>query len=61
MQTDRLTGSFASIDTCGHEHLSQVTDLGMQLLDEPVMQRDFKTGKLVPVADGVTNREALYR
>ncbi|CAK9197842.1 unnamed protein product [Sphagnum troendelagicum] len=59
--TDRLTGSFASIDTCGHEHLSQVTDLGMQLLDEPVMQRDFKTGKLVPVADGVINREALYR
>ncbi|CAM6069331.1 unnamed protein product [Sphagnum tenellum] len=61
IQTDRLTGSFASIDTCGHEHLSQVTDLGMQLLDEPVMQRDFKTGKLVPVADGITNREALYR
>jgi patatin-like phospholipase/acyl hydrolase len=61
IQTDRLTRSFASIDTCGHEHLSQVTALGMQLLDEPVMQHDFKTGKLVPVADGVTNREALYR
>ncbi|CAM6014095.1 unnamed protein product [Sphagnum balticum] len=62
IQTDRLTRSFASIDTCGHEHLSsQVTALGMQLLDEPVMQRDFKTGKLVPVADGVTNREALRR
>ncbi|CAK9258777.1 unnamed protein product [Sphagnum jensenii] len=61
IQTDRLAGSFASIDTCGHEHLSQVTALGRQLLDEPVMQRDFKTGKLVPVADGVTNQEALYR
>ncbi|CAN5956022.1 unnamed protein product [Sphagnum jensenii] len=59
--TDRLTGSFASIDTCGHEHLSQVTDLGKKLLDERVMQRDFKTGKLVPVADGITNRDALYR
>ncbi|CAK9258772.1 unnamed protein product [Sphagnum jensenii] len=61
IQTDRLTGSFASIDTCGHEHLSQVTDLGKKLLDERVMQRDFKTGKLVPVADGITNRDALYR
>lgn len=58
-QTDSISGNLPSVDDSGN--LWKLIATANLLLDQPVSDRDFKTGKLVPIPDGGTNREALYR
>ncbi|CAK9205454.1 unnamed protein product [Sphagnum troendelagicum] len=59
IQTDSISGNLPSVDDSGN--LWKLIATANLLLDQPVSDRDFKTGKLVPIPDGGTNREALYR
>jgi hypothetical protein len=58
-QTDSISGNLPSVDDSAN--LWKLIATANLLLDQPVSDRDFKTGKLVPIPDGGTNREALYR
>lgn len=60
VQTDSLKGN-ASIDDSSPANLDELVQTARDLLDEPVAERDFNTGKLIPVPNGETNREALTR
>jgi predicted acylesterase/phospholipase RssA len=59
IQTDSISGNLPSVDDSAN--LWKLIATANLLLDQPVSDRDFKTGKLVPIPDGGTNREALYR
>jgi hypothetical protein len=61
MQTDSLEGSALSLDDSSKANLERLVQIAQSLLDEPVAERDFHTGDLVPVPTGETNREALRR
>ncbi len=61
MQTDSLEGSAVSLDDSSKANLEGLVQTAKNLLDEPVAERDFDTGDLVPVLTGETNREALRR
>lgn len=59
--TDSLEGSALSLDDSSKANLERLVQIAQSLLDEPVAERDFHTGDLVPVPTGETNREALRR
>lgn len=61
VQTDNLNGPLASVDDSSESNLWKLMATAKHLLDEPVAQRNFQTGKLVSIPCGGTNREALYR
>ena len=61
LQTENLNGPLASVDDVSETNLWKLMATAKNLLDEPVTERDFQTGKLTNVPYGGTNREALYR
>jgi hypothetical protein len=61
IQTDALKGRSASLDDSSPKNLARLVKTAKDLLDEPVATRNFDTGALVPVPNGETNREALFR
>jgi len=61
VQTDNLNGPLASVDDSSESNLWKLMTTAKHLLDEPVSERDFQTGKLAPIQHHGTNREALYR
>lgn len=61
MQTDSLEGSAVSLDDSSKSNLDMLVQTAKNLLDEPVAERDFDTGDLVPIPTGETNGQALRR
>lgn len=61
LQTDNLNGPLTSVDDASELNLWKLMATAKNLLDEPVTERNFQTGKLNSVPYGGTNREALYR
>lgn len=61
MQTDSLEGSAVSLDDSSKSNLDRLVQTAKNLLNEPVAERDFSTGDLVPIPTGETNGEALRR
>lgn len=54
-------GNLASVDDSSQTNLWKLVALAKHLLDEPVTERNFQTGKLTSIPCSGTNREALYR
>lgn len=61
MQTDNSNGPLNSADDSSETNLWKLMATGKHLLDEPVSERDFETGRLTSIPHSGTNREALYR
>ncbi len=61
MQTDHMTGHMTAIDDSTPTNLYRLINTAKHLLDEPVTERNFETGRLSSVPNSGTNREALYR
>lgn len=61
MQTDHMTGHMTAIDDSTPTNLYRLINTAKHLLDEPVTERNFETGRLSSVQNSGTNREALYR
>jgi hypothetical protein len=49
------------VDETSQASLYRLINFAKYLLDEPVTERDFQTGRLTTVQNAGTNREALYR
>lgn len=50
-----------SLDDSSQANLDKLVQVGRQMLEEPVSERDVETGELVAIPTGETNREALKR
>lgn len=61
VQTENLNGPLASVDDASESNLWKLMTTAKHLLDEPVSERDFQTGRLSALHHHGTNREALYR
>ncbi|KAH9536221.1 hypothetical protein CY35_17G097100 [Sphagnum magellanicum] len=61
IQTDHMTGHMTAIDDSTPTNLYRLINTAKHLLDEPVTERNFETGRLSSVPNSGTNREALYR
>jgi hypothetical protein len=56
-----MTGHMTAIDDSTPTNLYRLINTAKHLLDEPVTERNFETGRLSSVQNSGTNREALYR
>lgn len=61
MQSENLKGRVSGVDETSQASLYRLINFAKHLLDEPVTERDFQTGRLKTVQNAGTNREALYR
>ncbi len=61
LQSDNLKGRVAGVDETSPASLYRLINFAKHLLDEPVSERNFETGKLTSIPNAGTNREALYR
>ncbi|KAH9566754.1 hypothetical protein CY35_04G145400 [Sphagnum magellanicum] len=61
IQTDALSGTLAELDNATPQNLANLKALGLSLLDDPVSDRNFLTGKITPIPNAGTNRDALHR
>ncbi len=61
LQSDNLKGRVAGVDETSPASLYRLINFAKHLLDEPVSERNFETGKLTSISNAGTNREALYR
>jgi hypothetical protein len=61
VQTDSLEGSSVALDDSSPENLENLVETAKELLEDPVSDRDFETGELVPIPGGPTNRQALAK
>ncbi|KAH8965874.1 hypothetical protein BDL97_04G139300 [Sphagnum fallax] len=61
IQTDALSGTLAELDNATPQNLASLEALGLKLLEDPVSDRNFLTGKITPIPDAGTNRNALHR
>ncbi|CAK9875539.1 unnamed protein product [Sphagnum jensenii] len=61
IQTDNLSGSVSSLDNSAPENLQKLITVAKQILDDPVSDRNFVTGKLTAIPNAGTNRDALDR
>jgi hypothetical protein len=61
VQTDSVAGQVASVDDSSATNLWKLVATAKQVLDQPVSERNFQTGKLGSISNGGNNRDALYR
>ncbi|CAK9215131.1 unnamed protein product [Sphagnum troendelagicum] len=61
IQSDNLKGRVAGVDETSPASLYRLINFAKHLLDEPISERNFETGKLTSIPNAGTNREALYR
>lgn len=61
IQTDNLSGSVSSLDNSAPENMQKLITVAKQILDDPVSDRNFVTGKLTAIPNAGTNRDALDR
>jgi patatin-like phospholipase/acyl hydrolase len=61
IQTDALSGTLAELDNATPQNLARLKALGLSLLNAPVSERNFLTGKITPIPNAGTNRDALHR
>ncbi|CAK9272549.1 unnamed protein product [Sphagnum jensenii] len=61
IQTADLCGTLAELDNATPQNLKDLKTLGCKLLDEPVSERNFLTGKITPIPNAGCNRDALHR
>ncbi|XP_074592667.1 patatin-like protein 2 [Curcuma longa] len=65
IQDDTLTDVAASVDNSTKENLSNLVQIGENLLEKPVSRVNLETGKSEPVVDGkgatILNRERLVK
>jgi hypothetical protein len=59
-QTD-LSGTLMSLDDSTPENMSKLMALGHKTLHDPVSDSNFITGKLAPIPQAGSNRDALHR
>ncbi|XP_024379938.1 patatin-like protein 5 isoform X2 [Physcomitrium patens] len=59
--TDSLERSAVKLDDASKSNMDKLVKTAQKLLENPVAQRDFNTGELVPIETGETNRQALRR
>jgi hypothetical protein len=50
-----------ALDDSSPENLENLVETAKELLEDPVSDRDFETGELVPIPGGPTNRQALAK
>ncbi len=61
LQTDSVAGQVASVDDSSATNLWKLVATAKQVLDQPVSERNFQTGKLASISNGGNNRDALFR
>lgn len=61
VQTDSVAGQVASVDDSSATNLWKLVATAKQVLDQPVSERNFQTGKLASISNGGNNRDALFR
>jgi hypothetical protein len=61
LQTDALSGTLAELDNATLQNLEDLKALGRKLLNDPVSERNFLTGKITPIPNAGSNRDALHR
>ncbi|KAH9563472.1 hypothetical protein CY35_05G127800 [Sphagnum magellanicum] len=61
IQSENLKGRVSGVDETSQASLYRLINFAKHLLDEPVSERDFQTGRLTTIQNAGTNREALYR
>lgn len=61
IQTDSVAGQVASVDDSSATNLWKLVATAKQVLDQPVSERNFQTGKLASISNGGNNRDALFR
>ncbi len=61
VQTDSVAGQVASVDDSSAANLLKLVATAKQVLDQPVSERNFQTGKLASISNGGNNRDALFR
>ncbi|CAI9784787.1 unnamed protein product [Fraxinus pennsylvanica] len=61
IQDDTLTGVTSSIDVTTKKNLTDLVNIGQNLLNSPVSRVNFQTGNTEAIANGGTNEEALIK
>ncbi|XP_022851098.1 patatin-like protein 2 [Olea europaea var. sylvestris] len=61
IQDDMLTGETSSIDVITKKNLTDLVNIGQNLLKAPVSRVNFQTGNTEPITNGGTNEEALIK
>ncbi|OUZ99802.1 Patatin/Phospholipase A2-related [Macleaya cordata] len=61
IQDDTLTGDTASVDISTKENLSNLVNIGKELLKRPVSRSNLETGRFEPIEGEGTNEQALIR
>lgn len=56
-----LTGETSSIDVITKKNLTDLVNIGQNLLKAPVSRVNFQTGNTEPITNGGTNEEALIK
>jgi hypothetical protein len=56
-----LSGTVAELDNATPQNLKNLKKLGLSLLNDPVSDRNVLTGKITPIPNAETNRDALHR